>query len=105
MNHVEPFNHLSHCAEGKLLFAVHGEEEIARHEVHALAIVNLRVDDSIGLQNVGEIVVSEVFHVVVGSLHIDVDRLFDLLGECHIDLLPVMFILRLDSIRIHSKYL
>lgn len=51
------------------------------YEVHALTVVQLVIRHSIGPQDVVQVLTCDSVHVVEGSLHINLNRLNDSIGQ------------------------
>ena len=73
MSHRVPVDNLSQGAKGKVLLIVHAEEQEARQKVHALAVVQLRICQRVGLEDVAEVLVGQLEHVVERSHDVNVD--------------------------------
>ena len=63
---------------------LHDQVEETSDEVHALAVVKVRVNNGVGLQDFIQVLRLNRLHVVEGSLHVHVYRVFNLLGQLQV---------------------
>ena len=93
---------LHHC-EGVCLRLVEREEQETCYKVHSLAVIQVLVNDGIGLEYVIHVFLGDRLHAVKGAEDVDLDGIGHGLGQVHLRLLPEHLILQLHAPRVNFE--
>jgi len=92
-----------HHREGMRLRLVEREEQETCNEVHPLAVIQLLINDGIGLEYVIHVLLCDRLHTIKGAEDIDLDGIRYGLRQLHLRLLPVHIIFQLHAPRVNFE--
>ena len=102
---LEPLDRLSHHCERHLLSVAQGQEQVSGHEVHALAVVQLRIEQRIRPQDARQVLVGQDLHLVEASHDVNLDGVDHVLRQLESSLGAEVSILCLNGLQIDLEHL